>query len=167
MFSNLDFILDMRLRGRPAIVGYVILGTLLLSVSVFLLVGNGRVERILYFPREYGRGFVAEPRFLTRHRGLEDNISELVSGLLLGPARNDAARLFPRGGTVRSVMVRGRTLYIDLTSQVLQDDPEVPLSGTDALDALGRSIRLNFPRVHEIVVYIDGQVPRFAAKKNI
>lgn len=167
MFNNLDFVLDMRPRGRPAIVGYVILGTLILSVSAYFLAGNTRVERILYFPREHGRGFVAEPRFLTRHRGTEGNIAELVNGILLGPARHDAARLFPRGGTVRSVMVRGHTLYLDLTTRVLQEDPEVPLTGADAFDALGRSIRLNFPRVREIVLYIDGQVPRFPAKKNI
>ncbi|MGO9410501.1 MAG: GerMN domain-containing protein [Spirochaetia bacterium] len=167
MFRNIDFILDMRLRGKAAVVGYIILGSLLVSVLAFLLVGNRRAERILYFPSERGNGFVTEPRFLTRHWGLEGNITELVNGVLLGPARPDAARLFPRGATVRAVMVRGHTLYLDLTSAVLETDPEVPLTGDNALDALGKSIRLNFPRVHEIVVYIDGQVPRFPAKKNI
>jgi len=125
------------------------------------------VERILYFPREHGGGFVAEPRFLTRQRGLESSITELVNSVLLGPARPDAARLFPRGATVRAVMLRGHTLFLDLTSRVLVGDPEVPLTGVSAFDALGRSIRLNFPRVHEIVLYIDGQTPRFPVKKNI
>ncbi len=167
MFSRLDFILDMRLRGRPAIVGYVILGVLLVSLVTFLLVGNRRVERILYFPREHGHGFLAEPRFLTRHRGAEDNIAELVSSVLLGPSRHDAARLFARGATVRAAMLRGHTLYLDLTARVLEVDPEVPLSGSEAFEALDKSILLNFPRVHEIVLYIDGQLPRPAAKKNI
>jgi hypothetical protein len=125
------------------------------------------VERILYFPREQGNGFVAESRFLARRHGLEGNIAELVNGVLLGPARHDAARLFPRGATVRAVMVRGRTLYLDLTSHVLEADPEVPLTGGAALDALEKTIRLNFPSVHEIVLYIDGQTPSFPAKKNI
>jgi Sporulation and spore germination len=167
VFRNVDFILSLRLRGRPALVGYVILGSLLVSVLAFLLAGNGRVERILYFPRDHGSGFVAEPRFLTRHRGLESNIAELVNGVLLGPARPDAARLFPRGATVRAVMLRGHTLYLDLTPRVLDTDPEVPLTGPGAFDVLGRSIRLNFPRVREIDLYIDGQIPRFAGKKNI
>ena len=167
MFRNVDFIFAMRLRGKAAIVGCLLLGSLLVSVLAFLLVGNHRVERILYFPRERGNGLVAEQRFLSRHQGIEGNIAELVNGVLLGPARHDAARLFPRGATVRAVMVRGHTLYLDLTSAVLETDSEVPLTGTRAFDALGQSIRLNFPRVHEIVLYIDGQVPRFAFKKNI
>ncbi len=97
MFRSIEFITSLRLRGRPAIVAYVILGTLLVSVVSFLLVGNGRVERILYFPREHGNGFVAEPRFLTRHWGLEANIRELVNGVLLGPAGTGCRAAFPAG----------------------------------------------------------------------
>ena len=167
MVNRLDFILDMRLRGRSAIVGCVILGTLVVSILVFLLAGNHRVERVLYFPRDHGHGFVAEPRFLTRHRSMEGNIAELVNGVLLGPSRHDAARLFARGGSVRAAMVHGHTLFLDLTEQVLADDPDVPLAGADAFDALERSIRFNFPRVRDIVFYIDGQPPRVPEKKNI
>ena len=67
--------------------------------------------------------------------------------MLLGPTRHDALRLFPRGATVTAVMVSGRTLYLDLTPQILVDDPEVPLKGPEALAALTRSLRLNFPRL--------------------
>ena len=167
MVRHIDFFLDMHLRGRPAIVGYIILGALLISVVAFLAAGNRRAERILYFPREHGKGLVAEPRFLALHSGLEGNITELVNSVLLGPGRHDEARLFPRGATVRAVMLRGRTLYLDLTSRVLDTDPELPLNGPGAFDALGKSIRLNFPSVHEIVLYVDGQVPHFPEKKNI
>jgi len=157
----------MRLRGKAAIVGCVLVGTLVISVLVFLLAGNGRVERILYFPREHGGGFVAERRFLTRRGSLEGNVTELVDGVLLGPARHDAARLFARGATVRAAMVRGQTLYLDLTSQVLDTDPEVPMPAQAAFEALDRSITGNFPRVRDIVLYIDGQLPRFPAQKKI
>ncbi len=64
-------------------------------------------------------------------------------------------------------MLRGHTLFLDLTAHVLDTDPELPLTGSSAFDVLGRSIRLNFPRVREIDLYIDGQVPRLAFKKNI
>ena len=167
MFRNIDFILSLRLRGKAAIAGYVILGSLLVSLLAFLLAGNARVERILYFPRDHGSGFVAEPRFLTRQRGLEGNITELVNSTLLGPSRPDAARLFPRGATVRAAMLRGHTLYLDLTSRILDTDPEVPLPVPSAVNVLGKSIRLNFPRVREIDLYIDGQVPNFPDKKKI
>ena len=163
MLTKLDFLLDARLRGRPAIIGYVILGTLAISVLVFLFTGYRRVQRVLYFPREHGAGLVTEARFVTRHSGLADNVSELVESVLLGPTRHDAARLFPRGGSVRAALIRGHTLFLDLSSRILEEDPEVPLKGNDAIAALNRSIRFNFPRLRDTVVYIDGQVPRFGS----
>ena len=75
MFDRMDFLLDMRLKGRAAIAGCALLGALVLSLVLFFLVGNGRVERILYFPRERGKGVVAEPRFLTRRPSLEGNVA--------------------------------------------------------------------------------------------
>lgn len=163
MLTRMDFLLDARLRGRPAIIGSVILGTLAISVLVFLFTGYRRVERVLYFPREHGAGLVTEARFVTRHSGLADNVSELVESVLLGPTRHDAARLFPRGASVRAALIRGHTLFLDLSSRILEEDPEVPLRGNDAIAALNRSIRFNFPRLWDTVVYIDGQVPRFAS----
>jgi len=167
VFSRLDFLLDMRLKGRAGIAGWVLLGALVLSLVLFFFVGNARVERILYFPREHGKGSVAESRFLTRRTTLEGNITELVNGVLLGPARHDAARAFPRGATVRAAMIHGHTLYLDLTARVLAQDPDVPLGVGEAFDILMQSIRFNFPRVRDIVVYLDGQVPSLPEKKNI
>ena len=75
--------------------------------------------------------------------------------------------IFLRGASVLSSLVRGRTLYLDLSPRLLVEDPEVPLRGEDALAALSRSITFNFPRLREVVFFIDGQTPRFPAKKNI
>jgi len=163
VLNRMEFLLNARLRGRPAIIGYVILGTLAISVLVFMFTGYRKVERVLYFPREHGAGLVTEARFVTRHNGLPDNVMELVESVLLGPTRHDAARLFPRGASVRAALIRGHTLFLDLSSRILEEDPEVPLKGNDALAALNRSIRFNFPRLWDVVVYIDGQVPRFAS----
>jgi hypothetical protein len=167
VLDRFDFIVRMRLRGRPAILGLVFLGVLVLALALFLLVGSRNEGRILYFPAQGGGRMVAEERFLPRKHSLEGNVAELVEGVLLGPTRNDAVRIFPRGASVISAMISGRTLYLNLSPRLLVDDPEVPLKGTDALTALARSIRFNFPRVREIVFFIDGQPPRFAEKKNI
>ena len=167
MLDRFDFIFRMRLRRRPAILGLVFLGVLALSLALFLLVGSRGEGRILYFPAQTGARMVAEERFLPRRNSLEGNVTELVEGVLLGPTRTDAERIFPRGGSVLSTMISGRTLYLDLSPKLLVGDPEVPLKGLDALGALARSIRSNFPRFREIVFYLDGQSPRFVEKKNI
>ena len=167
MLGRYDFLLRTRFRGRPAILGAAFLGVLILSALLFLFFGNGKTERLLFFPSQTGRRLVAEERFLPRHRTLEENATELAEGVLLGPTRHDALRIFPRGGSVLSALVHGRTLYLDLTPNLLADDPDVPLKGKDAFDALARSIRFNFPVIREIIFFIDGQSPRFAEKKNI
>jgi Sporulation and spore germination len=167
VLDRLDFILAIRVRGRPLIIGAAFLGVLVFSLLLFVLEGNGKVVRVLFFPAQAGRGMVAEERLLPRHRVLEQDVTELAEGVLLGPTRHDALRAFPRGASVLSSLVHGRTLYIDLSPRLLVDDPEVPLKGEDALTALARSIKFNFPRVRQIVFFIDGQAPHFPGKKNI
>ncbi len=167
MLDRLDFILRMRLRGAAAIVGGVFAGALVISLAWFLLFGNSRVARVLYFPAASGSRVLAELRLMPRHAGVEASVQETADSVLLGPTRPDADRLFPRGATVTAVMASGRTLYVDLTPQVLQADPEVPLATRDALNVLTRSLRQNFPRFTQVVYLIDGQVPRFAEEKKI
>jgi hypothetical protein len=157
----------MRLRGTPAAIGAAFVGTLAVSFLLFLVFGNWRVQRILFFPSQPPGRIVSEMRLVPRHPTLEENIQEAAENVLLGPTRHDALRLFPRGAAVTAVMVSGRTLYLDLTDQILVDDPEVPLKGPEALVALTRALKLNFPRFAEVVYFIDGQAPRFEEKKKI
>jgi hypothetical protein len=168
VFDRLDFLLKIRIGRKPAILGLVFLGTLVLSVLLFLFVGNGLVSRVMYFPSIAGRHkLLAEQRAIPRHGSLEMDVTELAEGVLLGPMNHDATRLFPRGATVLSAMMNGRTLYLDLSPQVLTPDPDAPLKAQDALNALSRAVKFNFPRVRDVVFFIDGQLPRFAEKKKI
>lgn len=167
MFSRLDFILRARVRGKAAAAGLVFLGACLLSVLLFLLLGNGKVGRVLYFPDAGGTHLVAERRSVPRHPGLEAGVREVVDGALLGPMRPDLARLFPRGVTVQVLIVRERVLYLDLSAGAALPDPEVPLAATAAVDALARTLRSNFPRLRGLSVTIDGQEPRARGEKKI
>jgi hypothetical protein len=162
-----DVALSIRLRGAAAVTGIVLGGVLVVALAAFLLFGNGTVSRVLWFPAEGGKGAVAEERRLPRHLRLEDSAAELASGVLLGPARSDAERLFPRGARVDSVFLVGRTLLVDLSPLVLQEDVELHVRGQAALDLLARTLRDSFPRVREIVFTIDGQVPRFRGEEKI
>ncbi len=167
MLDRLSYLTRMRLRGKPAIVGGALLGILVISLLLYVLVGDRMVSRVLFFPGLGGRRIVAEERLLPRQRSFEQSIAEVAEGVLLGPARSDALRVFPRGGRVNAVFVAGRTLIVDLSSLVLADDAEVPLRGQAALAVLARSLRFNFPRFHEVVFYIDGQVPQFTVPGKI
>jgi len=157
VLSRLDFILQARLKGRPAMVGGVFAGALLLSVLLFLLLGNGKVSRVLFFPVGHGTRLAAEQRLLPRQHSLEGDVRDLVEGVLLGPMRHDLARVFPRGAAVRALVVHNRILYVDLAPSAALPDPEAPLRGAAAAEVLARSVRANFPRLREVVVFIDGQ----------
>jgi len=167
VLDRLGFLLRLRLRGRPAIFGASLMGVLLLSLLFFFLVGNGMTSRVLFFPGLGAHRVVAEERLIPRHRSFEENVTAAAEEVLLGPARNDALRLFPRGARVISTFVTGRTLVMDLSPLVLLDDAEVPLKGAAALDTLARSLRFNFPRIREVDFYIDGQAPRFLESRKI
>jgi hypothetical protein len=161
VLAKFDILSPIRDRGAPGILGAVFIGVLAVAVVFFLFLGNGTTSRIIFFPTQTGKRLVAEQRFLPRRGGFEKDVAELVEGVFLGPTRHDAQRLFPRGGRVTAAMVNGRTLYLDLSSTILMNDPDAPLTGKDALNALARSIRFNFPRIREVVFLVDGQSPRF------
>jgi hypothetical protein len=167
VFSRLDFILGARVRGKAAVVGGVFLGACALSVLLFLLLGNGKVGRVLYFPDGLGTRLVAERRSVPRHPGLEESAREVADGVLLGPMSPDLARLFPRGVIVQSLVVHDGVLSVDLSAAAALPDAEAPLAGTAAVEALVRSLRANFPRLREIAVTVDGQVPRSRGEKKI
>lgn len=167
VFNRLDFILQARLKGRPAILGGAFLAALALSVLLFLLLGDAKASRVLFFPVGHGTRLAAEQRLLPRHRSLEDDVRELVDGVLLGPMRHDLARVFPRGVAVRALVVRNRVLYVDLAALAAIPDPEVPLAGAEAAEALARSVRANFPRLRETIVSIDGQAPHGPRENKI
>lgn len=167
MFNRPAF-LDSVHVGRPAAVaGFSLFGVLALSLLVFFIWGNGRVKRVLFFPLEISGRLVSEERMLANHHNLEADLRELVDEEILGPERHDAALLIPRELTVRSLFVRSRVLYLDLSADFVTAGPDYPLRGKEALDAMRRSINFNFPRVREVAVTIDGQEPRFPEKKKI
>jgi hypothetical protein len=166
VLDRFDFLTRIRLPRRTATAGLVALGALALSIALFFAFGNGRARRVLFFPRDDGRGVLAEERFLPNRHGLEGNLHELVDGEILGPTRQDASLLFPRDMTVRGLFVRSRVLYLDISPELVLAGPGYPLTGKQAIDLLTRSIRFNFPGVRDVVLTIDGQAPRFAEKNR-
>ena len=128
------------------ILGMAFLGVLVLSLLLFLFFGNGKAGA----PAVLSLADRAESwRSSASCRAigpLEENVAELADSVLLGPTRHDALRLFPRGGTVLSAVIHGRTLYLDLTPQPACDDPEVPLKGAEALRRAGAIAAIQLSR---------------------
>jgi hypothetical protein len=167
VLDKLILLSRIRLGRGAAIAGASLLGVLALSLLVFLIAGNGRVKRVLFFPLDGSGRLVAEERFLTNRHELEGDMRELVEEEILGPVRHDAGLLMPRDVTVRSIFVRSRVVYLDLSADFLRAGPEYPVHGREALSALEKAIGFNFPGVREVFITIGGQSPRFGDEKKI
>jgi hypothetical protein len=167
VLDNLRVFARVRLNRGAMIAGAALVGVTILSLLLFFLIGSTRARRILFFPQDGTGRLVSEQRFLPTRRDLEGDMSELVREEILGAVRNDAQRLVSKDVALRSLFVRGRVAYIDLSADLILSGNEFPLHGADVLKVLRRSICFNFPRVREVVFTVDGQVPNFNDREKI
>jgi hypothetical protein len=165
--ARFDSLSSFRLGRRALVAGGAFLTVLVLSLLLFFLTGDRMITRVLFFPLGGVGTLVTEERYLPNHHNLEEDLRELVEGEIMGPVRHDATLLMPRDVTVRSLFVRNRILYLDLSAELVLAGPEYPLRGVDVFPALRRSISFNFPRVREAFITIDGQDPCFDGKEKI
>jgi hypothetical protein len=87
----------------------------------------------------------------------EHNAELLVREILLGPARHDHLRLFSRQAGVRSVLLRGSILYVDLSKESFIPDPDVIYSPVIALDVLKATLKDNFTGVSQVTISVGGE----------
>jgi len=129
----------------------------LLSLALYLLVPGTLTRTILQFPEEISHHVVSEVRSLPFNWDREHNVELLVREVLLGPARHDHLRLFSRDAGVRSVLVRGGTVYVDLSKGSFIPDPDAIYSPVISLDVLRHTITNNFTGVSQVVFSVEGE----------
>lgn len=101
---------------------------------------------------------VVERRFLPRTFSREAAVERYVAEYLLGPSSVDCANLFPRGVSVRSVMLRGGIATVDLSSDAaFPVEPGVDVRRSLAILITG--IERNFPSLKRASIYIEGHEP--------
>lgn len=76
---------------------------------------------MFFFPQYKASMVAGESRNLPVRDDLEGNIELLVDEILLGPIEVTNERLFAEGTKLRTVMVRDKTAYIDLSIEAVLD----------------------------------------------
>jgi len=132
-------------------------GAFLLSLTLYLLVPGSLTRTVLQFPEEVGGRVAPEVRSLPFGWDREHNVELVVREVLLGPARHNHLRLFSRKAEVRSVLVRGAKVYVDLTKGAFIPDADVIYSPVKALEVLKATLKANFADVSEINISVDGE----------
>lgn len=131
---------------------------LALSLILFFVQSYPRVGRVFFFPRVgSGAPMVGERHLVPRHRAGEKNVEEYVGEWLLGPLDLDNSRLFPQGTRLRSVLLRGETLYLDFSLELLLKQETVSLPFREILAETAGGIGFNFPWVKNFVFFIEGE----------
>lgn len=127
----------------------------LISLTVFL-VKNEKIRRTFVFPSADEGKFCVETRFLSKNP-VQGDIQFYVDELLLGPGIERTKMIFSEDTKVNSCFLRKNTLYLDLSEELLNIGRDVILI-SDGMSLLKKNIQINFPQIHEIVIFTDGKL---------
>ncbi|MDR1389154.1 MAG: GerMN domain-containing protein [Treponema sp.] len=139
---------------------------IVISVFAFIELGKGSARRTFEF-FTYNTGHsVVEDRVLLKADSSELNLRYYVEEALLGPVSLDFAPLLNEGSQLRSLMLREKTVYVDLSGEAA-----LPVQGGaevfDGLLALNRGIRRNFDTVSDVKLFINGNEVFFEEFREI
>ena len=148
-----------RALSPPVLLSALLFAAFAVSVTSYALEGSGRVRRVLLFPAVETGKLVGEQRFLPRGGTREVAVERLVKEVLLGPESIELGRIAPRSTGIRSVMLRDREVYVDLTADAALDIAQTPLGLGDSIRGLANNIYFNFSRVQRVRIFVNGQVP--------
>ena len=141
----------------------IIFGILFVFILVFSLtlyfVTKPWYPRVLFFPEDRTGRLVGERRFLPPRRGLTSQIELYVQELILGPTKPFLTRIVPREVRLRSVIARDGEVYVNLSREIIELQPDATLSFDQSLQAIANGVLYNFPRVRDLYLLVEGQIP--------
>ena len=133
----------------------IFLITLLFSVLSYII-GKDSVRRTFIFPSADKGEYIVEYRNLTKEP-IQGDVQLFIDELLLGSTIERTKSLFSSGTKVLSCFQRNQTLYLNLSSDLLEMGEGV-IEIRDGMDLLKKNIQKNFSKIHEIVIFVNGKI---------
>ena len=134
---------------------FIFLITLLFSVLSYII-GKDSVRRTFIFPSADKGEYIVEYRNLTKEP-IQGDVQLFIDELLLGSTIERTKSLFSSGTKVLSCFQRNQTLYLNLSSDLLEMGEGV-IEIRDGMDLLKKNIQKNFSKIHEIVIFVNGKI---------
>ena len=134
---------------------FIFLITLLFSVLSYII-GKDSVRRTFIFPSADKGEYIVEYRNLTKEP-IQGDVQLFVDELLLGSTIERTKSLFSSGTKVLSCFQRNQTLYLNLSSDLLEMGEGV-IEIRDGMDLLKKNIQKNFSKIHEIEIFVNGKI---------
>ncbi len=114
---------------------------------------------VLVFANDDGTGWINENRQVPTADRLEDSLRATMEALCAGPATSGPVQTIPQGTHPLAVFYDEKTagIVLDFSRELAANHP----GGTDAeratIDAILRTVALNFPQVHSCQILVNGQ----------
>ena len=134
---------------------FIFLITLLFSVLSYII-GKESVRRTFIFPSADKGEYIVDYRNLTKEP-IQGDVQLFIDELLLGSTIERTKSLFSSGTKVLSCFQRDQTLYLNLSSDLLEMGEGV-IEIRDGMDLLKKNIQKNFSKIHEIVIFVNGKI---------
>lgn len=134
---------------------FIFLITLLFSVLSYII-GKDSVRRTFIFPSADKGEYIVEYRNLTKEP-IQGDVQLFIDELLLGSTIERTKSLFSSGTKVLSCFQRNQTLYLNLSSDILEMGEGV-IEIRDGMDLLKKNIQKNFSKIHEIEIFVNGKI---------
>jgi hypothetical protein len=148
--------------------GFILIVTLLFSISLYLLAGDRNVKRAFFFPeigapnRALESKVSGEGRVIPSQKTAVENIRLVIEEVILGPINHSHGRLVSQKVKLLSLVLSRGVLYLNLSGIMLEKDPQVLLPVETQIQAMVNTLLFNFPFLKKVYVFIDGQIPDFS-----
>lgn len=136
------------------IIIFLISAAFIFSLVCFLLKGQGTRYSFIFPSAESGKE-VIETRYLRKIEN-KDEIRVYIDEILLGSQIERTKKLFSRDTKVLSCFKSGKTLYLDLSPDLIYESGDV-IAIQDGIELLKKNIRMNFANISEIQVFVNGK----------
>lgn len=152
--------------------------SIVIAVSAFVIIlafsfilysverGN-HVERQFFFPDKVTQKLIGEERQIIKKDSLQLDIREFLDELLLGPANPYASALFPLNTRLYSVVLTGKTLYLNFSKEFLFQNSKKMVPYNLIYKSLYNNILYNFKSVKEIKIAVIGREPYVFAQDRL
>lgn len=134
---------------------FLIAFALLASVLAFFFLPYPRTRYYLEFPDALTNKLRGEIRYSPFHANREKAAEALCREILVGPENLKSRPLFSKDTRLRSVMLRGGTLFVDLSDDLALVDPPGD-SYRDSLAETKKLIKKNMIGIRKVVLTVDG-----------
>ena len=163
----IDDIRDLISRNRAAAIWSGALAVVfLLSLILYLVLDTSKFGVVIYFPNDSDHRLTGEQRFVPRSRSIEENMTTVVNNVILGPEQLMHDRALAKETSIRALMVKGSTAFVDLSPDLLFPTEDVALTFDESIRALQKTILFNFPGIKRVVVTVNGEEPSSEVSAN-